>query len=162
MPGTFRISGGEITLPSGVILNDAINSAAAIDVDKLRQMHKFETNFGLAIGATAVAREDIVFVAKGSGIIRGFHALLNVTGTSTLDVSFDLKKNGTTILSSLITIEAVDAASNPTSDGQVKDGIFTATGASYVTDDIFSIELTVVSSTGASGPLAWIDVEQGP
>lgn len=150
---TLRISGGTITLPSGTITDDAISTTAAIDVDKLQVLFKPTTNLGFAIGATPTAREEIIFIASTAGVIRGFHAGLNDTGTST-SITFDLKKNGTTVLSSVITVTHSDA------DKTVKDGTLSVT--SYAADDVLSVAMAVSSSTGAQGPFAFAELQEVP
>lgn len=148
---SLRITGGEIVLPAGTIKDQDISSSAAIDADKMQHAYKCGTNFDLAIGATPVAREEIVFTSSGTGTIRGFHALLNDTGTST-NIDFDLKVNGTTVLSSVVNVTHSDA------DRLVKDG--TISSSALTTDDVVSIEIAVTSSTGAQGPFAWVDIEE--
>lgn len=142
---------GVLTIANGLIADAHVSSSAAIDADKLQHMHKAGTRFALAIGATPVGREEIVYVAQASGTIRAFHCLLNDTGTST-SVTFDLKKNGTTVLSSVVTVTHTDA------DRTVKDGTLAST--TYVADDVFSIQLSVTSVTGAQGPFAWAEFDE--
>lgn len=155
LPADLRVSGNlqadSMTLPSGSVADSQVSSNAGIDADKLEHLHKAGTSFDLAIGATPVAREEIVYVASTSGTLRAFHALLNDTGTST-SVAYDLKLNGTSVLSSAVTITHSDA------DRTVKDGTLDTT--SYVADDVFSIELAVTSSTGAQGPFAWAEFDE--
>lgn len=151
MPGTFRLSGGELTIPSGIIVDADIASNAAISVDKMKHSYKRATNFDLPIGGTPVAREEIVFVADAACTLRGFHALLNDTGTTT-DVDFDLKVNGVSVLTGTVNI------TNANSDRQVVDGVLSSTSLSA--DDVVSISLAVTTSTGAQGPYAWVNIEE--
>jgi hypothetical protein len=83
--------------------------------------------------------------------VRAFNALLNVDGSST-SITFDLKKNGTAMLSSVITI------TNTTGDRVVTAGTLSVT--TFAADDVLSISMTVSSSTGAQGPFAWIELEE--
>lgn len=146
-----RWIGGTFTLAAGEVTDAAIATTTTIDADKLQHAYKPFTNFDLAIGATPVAREEIVFVAQTAGTIRNFHCLLNDTGTST-DVDFDLKVNGSSVLSAAVNVTHSD------SDRAVKDG--TINSASLSADDVVSIELAVTSSTGAQGPFAWAVIEE--
>lgn len=146
-----RWTGGTLTIDSGSVTNDTIATAAAIDADKMQHCYKPGTNFGFAIGATPTTREEIVFVASQAGTIRAFNALLYVDGSST-SITFDLKKNGTTMLSSVITI------TNTTGDRTVATGTLSVT--TFAADDTLSISMTVSSSTGAQGPYAWIELEE--
>jgi len=147
----LKLIGGTLTLETGSVVDESIDSGTNIDADKLQHVHKPGTNFDLAIGATPVAREEIVFVAGSAGVIRGFHALLNDTGTGT-DVDFDLKVNGSTVLTGTVNITDSDA------DTAVVDGVLSSTALAL--NDVVSIELTVTTSTGAQGPFAWVDIEE--
>ena len=147
----LRIAGGTLVIPTGAVNNEAVAAGAALDADKLQHLYKKGTTFDLAIGATPVAREEIVFVASTAGIIRGFHALLNDTGTTT-DIDFDIKINGTTALSGLLNFTDAD------SDGAVKSGTLSTTVIAI--DDIISIQMIITTSTGAQGPFAWLEVEE--
>jgi hypothetical protein len=151
MPGTFRISGGDLTIPSGIIVDADIASNASIGIDKMKHAYKMATNFALAIGATPVAREEIIFVADAACTLRGFHALLNDTGT-TSDVDFDLKINGVSALTGVVNI------TNANSDRQIVDGVLSTTV--LAADDVVSISLAVTTSTGAQGPFAWVSLEE--
>lgn len=151
MSGTSKLV-GVITIANGAITNEHVASSAAIDSDKLQHLHKAYTNFDLPIGSTPAAREEIVYVCEAAAaVVRGFHALLNDTGTST-DVDFDLKKNGATMLSAVVTI------THSESDRAVSDGTLASTA--LVAGDVLSIQLVVTSSTGAAGPYAWVEVDE--
>lgn len=133
------------------IPGSALDSANPASLDKARHLHKPGTHFALAIGATPVAREEIVFVAKGAASIRNFNALLNDTGTST-DVDFDLKVNGVSVLSAAVNITHGDT------DRSTQTG--TVTSPDLVAGDVVSIELAVTSTTGAQGPFAWVEIDE--
>lgn len=150
---TLRISGGTITLPSGTITDDAISTTAAIDVDKMQVLMKPFTNFGFAFDATPTTRTEVVFIASSAGVIRGFHAGLYDTGTST-SVAFDMKKNGTTVLSSAVTV------THSQSDRSINDGTISVT--SVAADDVITFVMTVSSSTGAQGPFAFAEIQEVP
>lgn len=142
---------GTLQVGAGTISDSQIASSAAIDADKMQHLYRVGTNFDLAIGATPVAREEVVYVAEVAGTIRQFAAMCNETGTSA-SVAFDLKKNGTTVLSSTVSI------TNATSDRAVVDGTLSST--SVAVGDVLSIALAVSSSTGMQGPFAWATIEE--
>ena len=150
MPGA-RWTGGTFTLEAGTVTNESIASGAAIDADKMQHCYKPGTNFGFAIGGTPTSKHEIVFVASQAGTVRGFGCLLADTGSST-SITFDLKKNGTTMLSSVVTI------TNATADGSVQGVVPSVT--SFAADDRISIDMTVSSSTGAQGPFAFVELEE--
>jgi hypothetical protein len=142
---------GTIQLDAGSVEDQHISSGTRIDADKQQHLYRASTNFALAIGATPVAREEIVYVCEVAGTIRQFAALCNDTGTAA-SVTFDLKKNGTTVLSSVVTI------TNATGDKAVIDGTLSAT--TLAVGDILSIALAVSSSTGMQGPFAYCTIEE--
>lgn len=139
-----------ITIPDGGLKPAAWSSTSGDEfpASKAELFTKVGTNFDLAIGATPVALEEVVFVASSAGTINKFAALLNDTGTST-DCDFVLKKNGTTLMSSDLTI------THSTSDKVVVEGSLSST--TFAAGDVFSIQLVVNSSTGAQGPFAWAE-----
>jgi hypothetical protein len=142
---------GTLQLDAGSVEDQHISSGTKIDADKVQHLYRASTNFDLAIGATPVAREEIVHVCMVAGTIRQFAALCNDTGTSA-SVTFDLKKNGTTVLSSVVTI------TNATADKAVVDGTLSST--TVAVGDVLSIALAVSSSTGMQGPFAWCTIEE--
>jgi len=146
-------TGGTFNLSLGSVTNRHISNSAGdvIDTDKVQPYLSKGTNFALAIGGTPATREEIVYTCQGDGDIRGFHALCNDTGASS-SMTFDLKKNGTTCLSSVITI------TNATTDKATQDGTLSVT--TFTTGDILSISLTVSSATGAQGPYAWVTLTE--
>jgi len=144
---------GTLVLDQGSVENDHFSSVAskALDADKVQPYFVKGTPLGFAIGATPTTREEIVHVATVGGTIRGFHALLNDTGTST-GITFDLKKNGTTCLAAPVSI------THANSDRSIQDGTLSVT--TVAADDVLSILMTVTTSTGAQGPFAWVNLEE--
>lgn len=144
---------GTLTPDTGSLRNEHVSDTTDIDADKLEHLNKPGTHFGFVIGGTPTTREEIVYVASTAGNIRGFHCLLNDSGTST-DIDFDLKVNGVSVLSAAANIV------HGTGDGVVVDGSLTTTPTALAVDDIVSIAMTVTSSTGAQGPYAWAEIQE--
>lgn len=151
---TFRLTGGTLVLPSASVTDEQVKTPgtgeAAIDADKLQHLHKPGTNFDLAIGATPVAREEIVFTATAPGSIRAAHALLNDTGT-TGSITIDVKVNGVSVLSATFSVTSSDT------DRQTKDG--TINTPALVAGDVVSISMAISAPDG-SGPFAWVEIEE--
>ena len=146
----MNILGGQFQPDAGFLRDQHVNSAAAIAATKMQHAYKAETNFALKIGDTPVTSERLVHVASQAGTVSSFNALLNAVGSAS-SMTFDLKKNGTSILSAPITVSSASDT-----DRQV----VTATIASptFVAGDVFSIALVVSTSTGAQGPFAWAGI----
>lgn len=139
-----------LTFPDGVLVPAMWSSAAAnvFPASKQETCRFVFTNFDLANTATPVARIEVVYVAGAAGTINKFAALLYDTGTST-DVDFLLLKNGSTLMSSDLTI------THGTSDRVVVEGSLSST--TYVAGDVFTMQLIVNSSTGAQGPYCFAE-----
>jgi hypothetical protein len=142
----------QIILDAGDVKNEHISESTEVDADKLQHLYKPGTNFDLAIGSTVATREEIVFVASGPGLIRAFSCLLNINGT-TGDSDFDLKVNGSSVLTAVVNQDNADA------DKGVKDGVINS--SALVAGDIVSIAVTRNSSHDGTGPYAWAEVEEG-
>ena len=141
------LNGASISLDPGSVRNQEISSlpANAIQYFKLQPWVKAATRFATAIGGTPSSYEEIVYVASGAGSILGFHAKLNAAGGSTA-VVVDVKKNGTSISTSTISI------GNTTN---VVDG--TVSTANFAAGDVISLAISG-TFTGAQGPYAWVSL----
>lgn len=144
------ITGGRVT--PGTIIGSDISTTADILAESMRHCFKPGTNLGFAVGATPTTREECIYVATGAGVVKGFHAMCIDTGTAA-SVTFDLKKNGTTVLSSVITI------TNATTDAQVQDATLSGVPA-LVAGDRLTVALTVSTSTGMVGPFAYATIQE--
>lgn len=149
----------DFRFPSGCITNREVSNSDGnqITQDKLYHLTKYTERFGLAIGATPTTQEVILFQADKAGQLGpDISAALNDSGTST-SVSFDVKKNGTTVLSAAISVV------HGTGDRVQVAGAFASTAAqAYAVGDVISCAVTASSTTGAQGPmLNYQRIEQG-
>ena len=140
--GQFAVNA---TIPAGAIGDTQISNQTSdiINYVKLQPWQHKGTTFGTVIGGTPSAAEYVVLVADGPGTILGFHAKLNAAGVSTA-VTVDIKKNGSSISTSTISI----GNSTAKADG-------TVSSASFTTGDVISLALAG-TMTGAQGPYAWV------
>lgn len=143
----MQINGGTAAFDPGSIRNQEVSSATGDQIQYFKVQHKLKphTTFNTAIGGTPSAYEIPVYVADGAGVILGFHAKLNAAGGSTA-VTVDIKKNGSSISTSVISI------GNSTSkvDGTVSTSTFAA-------GDVLSLVIGG-TFTGAQGPWACISL----
>jgi hypothetical protein len=145
---------GTCTILPGTLSTREFSSSNsdALTRDQTRHLYKGFSNFALAVGGTPATREEIVFVASAAGTIREFKCGMEDTGTAASS-TFDLKKyatggsTGSSVLSAAVTVSNADTDNTP------KAG--TISSATYVAGDVFTIALTVSTSTGAAGPFAW-------
>ena len=148
----------DFRFPSGCITNREVSNSDGnqITQDKLYHLTKYTERFGLAIGATPTTQEVILFQADKAGELGpDISAALNDSGTST-SVSFDVKKNGVSVLSAAISVV------HGTGDRVQVAGSFASSPVSYAVGDVISCAVTASSTTGAQGPmLNYQRIEQG-
>lgn len=106
--------------------------------------------FGLDTDATPIAVTGGSILCRAAGTIKGVYASLADTG-STTDCDFDLRKDGTTVLSALIQI--TDA------DGNRDHKAGTVTSDTVAAGDTLDFDLAVTTSTGAQGPSMLVFIE---
>lgn len=129
------------------IFDADIGANAGIQSSKMQHAHLKDTNLNFAIGATPTSVEYIEHIANGVETVLGFHAGCNATG-SAASVTFDLLKNGVSILSAPITVANTDPS-------KVKKNA-TIASPTLADGDVLSIKLIVTTSTGMQGPYAQI------
>jgi hypothetical protein len=134
---------------AGSITDAAVSASAAIGGAKTLQRFQQTENFGLDSDATPVSTTRTVFMARAAGTIDYFYASMIDTGTSASS-TFDLQKNGTTVLSAVVTI------SNTDTDRAHEAG--TISVGTVAAGDELTMDLVVSTSTGATGPIACVGI----
>lgn len=142
---------GTLTAPEDAFGDREVSSGDPLGVTKARHAPLQWTDLGLGVGDTIVAEERIVHVANGAETIRGFRAMLNSAITNGGTASFDLKKNGSSILSSTVDFSSSD------SNRDVKTGTLSST--SLASGDVLSVESTVSTSPDGTGPFAVAELD---
>ena len=130
-------------LNAGVIYDRHINTSAGLSTDKMKHIHSVPHDFGLEYNATPAAKVFVLYQAQAAGTLRAFNAGLYDSGTST-SITYDLKKNGTTVLSSVVTVVH--------GDGDRCKVAGTLSVTTFVAGDVFTVHLATSSTTGAQGP----------
>ncbi len=153
MAGQLRIAGGELTLPSNVIINADVATDAAIQSSKLLILNKCETMFNLDIASTPVSAEKVVYTvhATGGATVREVGCSIWTTSAST-NISFLFKKwdgSSTTMATQNISGSNDKVIFNPTLSSNT-----------LTVDDIVTIEMIVTNSTGTTGAFAWAAIEE--
>lgn len=127
------------TFPAASITNAAVSATAAIDATKLEHRHRIT----YAQPNTSAADETIViYNAKAAGTVNAFSAGSIAIAVGAATCTFDLKKNGTTILSAVITIDSGNT--NYVAEAG------TISSAAYVAGDTFTV---VIDGTAGGGTL---------
>jgi hypothetical protein len=142
------------TFPDGGVTNAKVASNAAIDADKLEHLHvrTFAQPNTAATAETRVVHE----VVGATGTIRTFSAgsIAKAVGDSTVTV--DLKVNGTTVLSGVITLD--NANTNYVSEpGTISDDDLAA-------GDVLTVVTTATAGTGTlpTGVFAHVTLSEDP
>lgn len=134
-------SGGGVTLPAGVVQNLQVEEGAKLDASKSES--RLRKEYAQVSTAVAAAEIKVIHVAKAAGTVLGFVAGLVAKSLSGATVSFDLKKNGATILTGLVVINDTHA------NYEVVSGTINTT--SYVAEDVFEVAVTVDAGGGTLG-----------
>lgn len=138
---TGRLTAGHISYPSNEISNAAIASDAGIDAEKLE--HQYCKSYSQP-NTTATAETRILHVVHGdTAEVLEFEAGSIVANVGAATVTVDLKKNGTTILSAVITLDNTNTA-YVTEAG-------TISSANLVDGDVLTI---VTTATAGGGTIA--------
>jgi hypothetical protein len=135
-----NLTADSLAVPNSSVTNEKVAAGAGIDASKLD--HQNIVVFAQA-NTTAAAETRAVYVAHAAGTIEEFEAgsIAACTGNATITV--DLKKNGTTVLSAVITLDSGNTAY------VVEAG--TVSSAAYVAGDVLTVVVAVNAGTGALG-----------
>ena len=123
-----------IDLPSNSVSNSQITAGAGIEAEKLEHHHSITGN---QPNTAATTETRVIHSVYGTtGDVLAFEAGSIVAATGNATVTLDLKKNGTTILAAVVTldsantayiIEAGSIATAPIVDGDVLEVVIVAT-----------------------------------
>lgn len=147
-----RQSFGGLALITYPIDGGDVSSAPTTKIPASSMQHTYlkETDFGYKLADTPSGTvERFVHMANGAEVIQGFYCGCVDTGTSS-SMTFDLLKNGSSILAAAVTVANTDP------DRTKKSG--TVTSVTLADNDILTIKLITYSATGVSGPFAQVSV----
>ena len=142
--GTVTFRGGCV-LPPSVVGNDQVSAVSPIGAAKVE--HQYMPILAQPHGTAAVADRRVVHVARSAGTVEQFRAGPVVPATGDSTVTVDLRKNGTTVLSSGVLIESSTAAY------AVLSGAIAS--ASYVAGDVLEVVIAVSAGTGTLPQGVW-------
>lgn len=148
---TSRISGNlyvegylgasQLVVPVGAVNNDSVAALAGIEASKLEHQHRC---MYAQPNTTASAETKVVYVCYGtSGTIIDFRAGCISVCTGNATISVDLKKNGTSVLSSAISLTSSDSDRVPVAG--------TVATTSLSSNDVLEVVVTVNAGTGTLG-----------
>jgi hypothetical protein len=127
-------------VPDGSWGDAQIGATNPITCPKLKHQHN--PQYGQANGSAWRHRDGRFYVARSAGQVVGCEAGVVTPAVGAATVTVDLKKNGTSVLTSVVTITNAQAAY-----ARVAGAIATA---AYVAGDVFTV---VVTATAGGGTL---------
>jgi hypothetical protein len=148
-----HLSANSMTIPVNTVTSDAVQSGANINADKL-ESRIYASHAQANSAATAETRT--LFVARRTGIVNHIYvgSIAKAIGDSTVTV--DVRKNGTTILSSAVTLNNANTARiavAATIDGTQDD---------LVAGDWLEAVITISAGTGTlpTGVFVQVEIDQ--
>ena len=136
------LSANSMTLPTASVTKEKIAAAAAIETSKMIHKHRINFPMGIVTGGPTAGTYRVHTVKGASGLVMKFSAGFTTKPTVN-DWEIDLKKNGSTILTAVITLgtgitnEAVNAA--------------VISSAAIAVDDRLEVVIVDNTSTGGLG-----------
>ena len=129
-------------LPASTITDTHISAGAGVDASKLE--HRFEKTISQKLAVDAASEAHVAHAVYGTtGTLLAFRAGAVTPAGSATSVAVDLKKNGTTVLSSTITLN------NTQSAYQLVNG--TISSASLATGDVLTVHFTLTGTNEPQG-----------
>lgn len=141
--GSFHVAGrlscSEFSPPAASI--NAASIDGPLDADDLQHQHR---QVHSQANTTATTETKIVHIAYGGGTVADFRAAMIGANVGAATVTFDLKKNGSSVLSSVVTLSSSHAA--------YEDVVGTLSGTpTYVAGDVFTVVITATAGGGTLG-----------
>lgn len=142
-----------ITLPADAVsLSSQVKAGANLNADKLEQRYSPAWS---QPNSAATTETRTVFVARRAGTLNEFIAgsIAKAIGDST--VTLDLKKNGTTVLSAVITLDSANTA-------RIVEAGAISGGGAFVAGDWFEVVIVATAGTGTLpfGVFAQLELDQ--
>lgn len=123
------------------------------------QRHQHRGRLTQAHGTAATDERRVVHVARAAGTVTGVQAGAVVAATGDSTVTVDVLKNGTTVLTGVITLDSGDAAY-----AEVSGTVVTTGAEDYAAGDVFEVVINATVGTGVLSQGVYADVvfDEGP
>lgn len=143
--GDLRVRGtlqaDYFTPPAASVGDDQVSSASPISADKLK--HQYLPTYSQP-NTTATTETRVIHVARAAGTIEGFRAGSIDPCSGAATITFDLRKNGTTVLSSVITLDNANTA-------RVIEAGTLSGSPTVVAGDVLEVVITATAGGGTLG-----------
>lgn len=146
----------DFRFPSGCITNREVSNGDGnqLTQDKLYHLTKYTERFDLTTTGAVADKTVVLFQADKAGALGPDISAACVTDGTTGSVTFDVKKNGVSMLSAVITVNS--------STGDAVQVAGTLTTTAYAVGDVITAVMDQVSSGDQAGPmLNYQRIEQG-
>jgi hypothetical protein len=145
-----HFSAYSMSLPTSSVTDDKVSASADISASKLEHQHQLV--LAQAHGVAASDERRVIHVVKGAtGTVVSFRAGVVVANIGNSTITVDLRKNGTTILTSVITLDSTNVIYVPESAAG-----FTSTA--LVANDVLEVIFDATVGTGTLGQGAFADL----
>jgi hypothetical protein len=143
-----NITGKTMTVPDGSVTNAAVAATAGIAASKLR--HTFRQRYAQPNTTATTETRVIHLVVGATGTINGFSAGSIVANIGAATVTVDLRKNGATVLTGVITLNNANTAYVPAA------GVIAS--PNVVAGDVLSVVITATAGGGTLATGAYCEV----
>ncbi len=142
------------TVPAGSWGDTQMGTASPVQCTKLQ--HQYAPAYAQAHGVAAVTERKVHHVARSAGSVAAIEAGIVVAAAGAATVTVDLKKNGVSVLTSVVTINNTHAAY-----AKVVGAI---SSAAYVAGDVFELIVTATAGGGTLPQGLFVDAvyREGP
>ena len=142
-------------MPPGCIGDRQITPSSPIKVEKLQ--HRYTIVTSQPQGAPATTERRAVYRARAPGVVSSFFAGVTVVNVGTATLTYDLLRNGTSMLTAPLVLGSTVVAYNSVSGSLVASPVFAA-------GDVFEVVQTASAGTGGTigqGPFSSFSAVEG-
>lgn len=137
-----RLTPTSLDIPDGIIVNADVSSSAAIETTKLRHRHVAQWQ---QPNTTATTETRPIHVVRYAGTIMEFVAGTIVACIGAATITIDLKKNGTSVLTTILTLDNANTAR------VVEAAVLNSSLTAVVASDWLEIVITATAGGGTIG-----------
>lgn len=141
---TGLLTANDFSAPAGSLTNAMIVSSAGIEATKLE--HQYTLVYAQESATTAADESRVIHAVYGqTGDVIRFECGCVVANIGNSTVTFDLKKNGTSILTAPAEVNSTHAAR------ELVAGTLTPTVPTLAADDVLEVVINATAGTGTLG-----------
>lgn len=141
-----RLSCKTFVAPDGCITNAAVLGG----LDGTKTVNRLRERYSQESATNGASESRVLHVAHAAGSVVSFKAGNVVACIGVATITFDLKKNGSSILTAVITINNTHTAR------QVVEAVLSST--SYVAGDVFEVTIVATAGGGTLGKGAFCEL----